>query len=245
MNMRSCGGTDKLSPAIYHSGCSDDVGHVVKRIVQEHGLRSVALIGYSMGGNLVLRYAGLLGNETPAVLKAVVGISPLMDLAASSAALHEPQNRFYERYFLRSMLARLRRKTELFPRLYSSLYANRILEKIHSMRDFDEYVVALYGGYTGADDYYFSVASSRVVSQLSAPALIVHSLDDPFIRMLPETRKALMDNPHVSFIETRRGGHCAFLAPAEGYDGYWAEKTLFGFLLTTVESETNGSRLVG
>jgi len=245
INMRSCGGTDKLSPTIYNSGCWHDVALVVERIVSEHHLHAIAVIGYSMGGNLVLSYAGQFGNNPPPFLKAAVGISPLMDLAASSAALHEPQNRIYEKYFLRSMIARLHRKAELFPRLYFRLYADRVLEKIHSMRDFDEYVVAPYGGFTSADDYYYSVASSNVASALSIPTLIIHSLDDPFIRMLPETRQALIDNPYVSFIETPYGGHCAFLAPANGYDGYWAEKTLLGFLLATSESEANGSRLVG
>ncbi|HEX3435210.1 MAG TPA: alpha/beta fold hydrolase [Pseudacidobacterium sp.] len=245
MNMRSCGGTDKLSPAIYHSGCSNDVARVVERIVCEHGLQAVALIGYSMGGNLVLKYAGEFSANAPSVLKAVVGISPLMDLAPSSAALHEVQNRFYERYFLHAMITRARRKGEFFPRQYMRVCLDGTLHRIHSMRDFDEYIVAPFGGFSSADDYYHTVASSRVASQLNVPTLIVHSLDDPFIRMLSETRQALIDNPHVSFIETSHGGHCAFLAPADGYDGYWAEKTLLGFLLATTEAQANGSRLVG
>jgi predicted alpha/beta-fold hydrolase len=242
MNMRSCGGTDKLSPAIYHSGCSGDIAQVVEHIVQQHQLQAIALIGYSMGGNLILKYAGELGTSVPSVLKAAVGISPLMDLAASSAALHEPKNRIYEKYFLRTMIDRVRRKAELFPRIYLPFYASGQLNRLHSLRDFDEHVVARFGGFTGADDYYYSVASSRVAAQLSVPTLILHSLDDPFIRMLPETRQTLIDNPTVSFIETQRGGHCAFLASATGYDGYWAEKTLLGFLLATTQSLTaNGS----
>jgi uncharacterized protein len=241
MNMRSCGGTDKFSPAIYHSGCSNDVARVVDAIVSRKGLQWVALIGYSMGGNLVLKYAGELGADAPAVLKAVVGISPLMDLAASSAALHEPQNRFYEKHFLRLMIDRIRRKAELFPDIYLPFYASGMRRKLHSMRDFDEQVVARFGGFADADDYYYSVASSKVASQISLPTLIVHSLDDPFIRMLPETRQVLIDNPHVNFIETLHGGHCAFLADAAGYDGYWAEKTLLGFLLSTVPSQVHGS----
>ena len=235
MNMRSCGGTDRLSPAIYHSGCSNDVACVVDAIVSKHQLQTVALIGYSMGGNLVLKYAGEFGISAPSALKAVVGISPLMDLAASSAALHEPQNRFYERYFLRSMVDRIRRKAELFPAIYLPFYTSGMLRKLSSMRMFDQEVVARFGGFADADDYYHSVASSRVASRLSVPTLILHSLDDPFIRMLPETRQVLIDNSHVNFIETQHGGHCAFLAPASGYDGYWAEKTLLGFLLSTTQ----------
>ena len=241
VNMRSCGGTDRFSPAIYHSGCSIDVARVVDEIVSRERLQAVALIGYSMGGNLVLKYAGELGDSAPSVVKAVVGISPLMDLAASSAALHESQNRFYEKYFLRSMIDRIRRKTELFPDIYLPFYASGMLRRLRSMRDFDEQVVARFGGFADADDYYYSVASSKVASQLRVPTLIVHSLDDPFIRMLPETRQTLIDNPHVNFVETRHGGHCAFLAPTAGYDGYWAEKTLLSFLLATVPDRVHGS----
>jgi predicted alpha/beta-fold hydrolase len=238
MNMRSCGGTDELSPAIYHSGCSQDVAAVVAKITELHQLQSVAVIGYSMGGNLVLKYAGEVATAPPPQLKAAVGVSPLMDLAASSAALHEPQNRIYEWHFLRSMLDRIRRKAELFPNLYSTAE----LGKIRSMRLFDEHIVARYGGFTSADDYYYSVASSQFASRFRVPTLILHSLDDPFIRMLPATRAALVENSNVTYIETQHGGHCAFLAPAKNDDGYWAEKTLLGFLLVQTLEETLGDR---
>jgi uncharacterized protein len=142
MNMRSCGGTDELSPGIYHSGRSEDVAAVVDGLVREHGLLSIALVGFSMGGNLVLKYAGEASAEAPPELRAVVGISPLMDLAPSSKALHEPANRIYEWKFLRGMLRRFRKKVGLFPQLYSF----DGLDQIKSMRDFDQNVVARYGG---------------------------------------------------------------------------------------------------
>ena len=236
MNMRSCGGTDELSPTIYHSGRSEDVAAVVARIIEAQRLESIALVGYSMGGNLVLKYAGELAAAPPAQLKAVVGVSPLMDLAVSSAALHEPLNRIYEWRFLLSMLARVRRKSNLFPDIYSSAG----LEKIRSMRLFDEHVVARYGGFSNANDYYYTVASSQYAESFSLPTLIVHSLDDPFIRMLPATRTALIENPNVTYVETQHGGHCAFLAQPGNDDGRWAETTLLGFLL----EQANGSGLV-
>lgn len=232
MNMRSCGGTDELAPTIYHSGRSVDVGHVVEEIIRLHQIQFIALIGYSMGGNMVLKYAGELGRSAPRQLKAVVGISPLMDLAISSAALHRPQNRIYERRFLSRMVRHFRRKTELFPNLYS---ANG-LEKIRTMRMFDDEIVARYADFASADDYYARVSSSNVAGALALPTFIIHSLDDPFIKMLPETGAKLRSNRNVTFIETERGGHCAFLAAADGYDGYWAEKRLFEFLQTTAAS---------
>lgn len=234
MNMRSCGGTDDICPTIYHSGRSGDVGAVLRTIVEKHGIESVALIGYSMGGNLIFKYAGEVAEAPPPQLKALIGVSPLMDLDVSSAALHERRNRVYEWHFLRNMISRVR----LRMRMYPALYGDAQVDRISSMRLFDDHIVARYGGFADADDYYRKVASSRFADRLNVPTLILHSLDDPFIRLRPATRKALIHNPHVNYVETERGGHCAFLeASQNGHDGRWAEKTLLGFLL----AHANGS----
>ncbi len=232
MNMRNCGGTETLSPTLYHSGLSGDVGRVMETLAGEKDLKAFALVGYSMGGNLVLKLVGELGDRVPGYVKAVVGVSPAMDLAASADALHNPPNRVYEWKFLRGLRRRFRRKAELFPAIYSTAG----LESIATLRQFDDRITARYSGFAGADDYYARAASSRVASQIAVPTLILHALDDPFVRMLPPTRAALLENPRVRLIETAHGGHCAFLAPAVAYDGYWAEKTLLGFLLSVTAS---------
>ena len=231
MNMRSCGAGEQLSPSIYHAGRSEDVAMVMAELARTHLIRSFALVGYSMGGNLVLKLAGELGSALPPYLKAVVGVSPLMDLVASSAALHEPQNRLYEKRFLGDLLRRFRHKVDLYPGLYSADGLNTI----RTMRQFDEQVVARYGGFADADDYYHSAASSNRAQDIAVPTLILQALDDPFIRLTPDTRAKLLANPRVVLLETRHGGHCAFLSLDSGDAGYWAEKTLLDFLLATVE----------
>ena len=90
-------------------------------------------------------------------------------------------------------------------------------------------------GFSGADDYYDRASSSHWAPQIAVPALILHALDDPFIRMLPSTRAALLANHRVRLVETAHGGHCAFLASADEYDGYWAEKMLLDFLLSVTK----------
>jgi hypothetical protein len=230
MNMRNCGGTEALAPTLYHSGLSGDVDAVMRFFVDLHHLQSIALIGYSMGGNLVLKLAGDLGKTPPTQLRAVIGISPVIDLAPSSDALHLWQNRIYEKKFVRAMLRRFRRKASLFPRAFDP---NRAIG-ISSLRDFDERIIALYAGFSGAEDYYHRVAAARVIDQITVPTLILNSADDPFIRIAPETREKIIANPNITFLETAQGGHCAFLAqpdPATGYDGYWAEHTLLRFIL--------------
>ena len=232
MNMRNCGGTEAWTPTLYHSGRSADVTAVALHFQQKHALERVAMIGYSMGGNLVLRMAGVLGVDVPRWLTAVATVSPVTDLAESADALHQPSNRIYEQHFLRRLMRRYERKAELFPERYRV----RDLPAIRSIRDFDEEIVAPHSGFSGADDYYHRASSARQADALSIPTLILHALDDPFIRMHHLTRETLLANPAVRLVESRHGGHCAFLAartsPAPKlFCRHWAEITSMRFVL--------------
>jgi predicted alpha/beta-fold hydrolase len=230
MNMRNCGGTEQLTPTLYHSGLSQDVEGVMRYFLETQSLQSIALIGYSMGGNLVLKCVGDMGANAPRQLRAVVGVSPVVDMAESADALHEPMNRLYERRFLRAMLKRFRRKSMLFPRAFDPQRGAHIT----SLREYDERITALYAGYKNADDYYFRAAAARVLDKIALPTLLIHASDDPFIRFTAATRAAIAANPQITWLETEHGGHCAFLAtpnPAADDDGYWAETTARKFIL--------------
>jgi hypothetical protein len=229
MNMRGCGGSDALTPTVYHSGRSADVGAVVRHFAERFGLQRVALVGYSMGGNLVLKLAGEWSARPPLV--AVATVCPAIDLAASADALHEPANRVYEWDFLRSLMRRLRHKARLFP----AIYQLRGLGPIRSIREFDQKIVAPYCGFHSADDYYYRAASARVVDRIAVPTLILCAQDDPFIRLFPETRARILLNPHIAFVESRHGGHCAFLGRGSGNDIHWAEATVVRYLQAVAE----------
>ncbi|HLI61779.1 MAG TPA: alpha/beta fold hydrolase [Terriglobales bacterium] len=225
MNMRNCGDTEHLGPTLYNSSMSGDVGAIAHNLIAE-GLEKLALVGYSMGGNLVLKLLGEWGAGAPPQVKAAVGVSPAMDLAASADALHERVNRIYEWKFLLALRRRMLRKAALYPERYDVRY----LRGVRSLRDFDDQITARYCGFRDAQDYYTRAAASRVVEHIALPTLVLHALDDPFIRVLPETRDKLLKNPQVTFLETAHGGHCAFLAAANGYDGRWAERQAVAFI---------------
>jgi predicted alpha/beta-fold hydrolase len=240
MNMRNCGDTDDLTPTLYHSGLSADVGAVVEHYARLHGLERVALAGYSMGGNLVLKLAGEWGSRPP--LCAVATVCPAIDLAAGSDALHEPVNRMYEWHFLRGLMRRYRRKAALYPRIYET----ESLGPIRSIREFDDKIVARYCGFRDADDYYYRAASARVVDRIAVPTLILSAIDDPFVRLMHETRKALLANPYVQLVETAHGGHCAYLSNDPGNEIHWAESTVVRYLMQFAPAlkpngRTNGS----
>jgi predicted alpha/beta-fold hydrolase len=220
MNMRNCGATDHLTTTLYHSGRSADVAAVVDHFTRRHALERVALVGYSMGGNLVLKLAGEWGARPP--LFAVAAVCPAMDLALSADALHAPSNRLYERHFLRNLMRRFHRKAGLFPAIYTVAG----LGPIRSIREFDQKIVAPHCGFRDADDYYFRAAAARVVDRIAVPTLILFAADDPFIRLAPETRAAILANPSIRLVETVHGGHCAFLCSSPGDEIHWAEATI-------------------
>jgi len=228
MNMRNCGDTEHLGPTLYNSGMSGDVGAIAQALIAVDGLQKLAFVGYSMGGNLVLKLLGEWGEQVPPEVKAGVGVSPAMDLASSADALHHPANRIYEWKFLRGLRRRVRRKLALYPERYE--VDVRELRRLRSLRDFDDKITAPYSGYSDAQDYYTRAASAKVIDRISVPTLVLHAEDDPFIRVLPATREKLQRNPRIAFVETAHGGHCAFLADPNGYDGRWAERQTIAFI---------------
>ena len=226
MNMRNCGGTEKLTPTLYNSSMSADVGVVVQTFIDEDRLSPIALAGFSMGGNLVLKLAGEWGSEAPAQVRAVTAVSPAIDLGISADALHDWRNRIYEYKFLHGLRSRMSRKAAIYPERYKPYP----LLSIRTLRDFDDQITSRYGGFSGADDYYYRAASARVIDRIAVPTLIINSLDDPFIRLSVETRAKILANRHIRFIETEHGGHCAFIAERDGFDGRWAERKLVEFV---------------
>jgi uncharacterized protein len=230
MNQRNCGGMDHCAPTLYNSSLSGDVAAVARNVIETDGVSRLALAGFSMGGNLVLKLAGEWGSDAPTQFRAVAAVCPAIDLAASADALHEPPNRIYELYFLMQLFRRLRRKARLFPAQFD---ASR-LHGVSSVREFDDRITAYYCGFDNADDYYARAAAANVIERISAPALIIHAANDPFIRLQPETLRKIAANPNITYIESEDGGHCAFVGEQNGDgkndDGRWAERQVVEFL---------------
>ena len=228
MNQRNCGGMDHCAPTLYNSSLSADVAAVANSVIENDGVSRFALVGFSMGGNLVLKCAGEWGGEGPMQFKAVAAVCPAMDLADSADALHAPRNRIYEWYFLLQLFRRIRIKAKYFPKDFD---AGR-LRGVTSLRLFDDRVTAPYCGFAGADDYYARAAAAKVVDRIAVPGLIIHAANDPFIRLRPETLEKIAGNPNLTYVETADGGHCAFLGEpdGDGYDGRWAEREVVQFV---------------
>ena len=238
-NQRNCGGTDAFAPVLYHSGLSHDVAVVTRDVIARDGVSRLARVGFSMGGNIVLKLAGEWGSQAPPQFCAVATCCPAIDLAKSADTLHQPANRIYETYFLWALHRRMLHKARLFPEHFD---VSR-LRGIGSLREFDDKVTAYYCGFAGVDDYYDRASAAHVVERIAVPTLILYAANDPFIRITAETRRKISSNPNISFVETEDGGHCAFIGQPVGSpartgkdgdgsydDGYWAEHEIVNFL---------------
>ena len=220
LNQRNCGGTEQHGPGLYHSGLTGDADIVLRALAATHGIDRVFVAGYSLGGNLALKLAGEYGNAAPPQLRGVAAVSPVMDLAACVAALERRQNIPYQWNFVRALRARMRRKAAHFPGRYD---LGR-LDRIWTVRSFDETYTAPHFGFASAADYYHRASARRVIDRIRVPALILTAMDDPFVPPGPFADPALTSNPNVHLVLTRHGGHCGFITdPAPGDDGYWAE----------------------
>lgn len=226
LNQRNCGGTERLSAGLYHSGLTADPAAVVRELVEVDGLRSISVAGYSLGGNVALKLAGDYRSEFPVALRSICAVSPTMDLARCVEALERRTNVLYEWNFVRNLKRRMRRKALAFP----GRFPVERLPKVRTVRGFDELFTAPYHGFRDADDYYYRASSLRVVHRIKIPTLIMAAADDPFVPAGQFLDPAIEANPHITARVTQYGGHCAFLSPpSDGFDGYWAERAIVAF----------------
>lgn len=226
LNQRNCGGTEHLTPGLYHSGLTDDPRHVIEILTRDEGLPEFVVVGYSLGGNLTIKLAGEIGSSRDLPVSAVAAISPTLDLDLCVHALERRANIPYHFNFVRHLKARMRRKAQSWPDAFDL----RPLRSIWTIRKFDDVYTAPHHGFEGASDYYFRASALRTVNCISIPALIMSAEDDPFVPVSQFGVEGLRNNPYVTVCLERHGGHCGFAGLARDDDGYWAETMAVNFL---------------
>jgi len=229
LNQRNCGGTERLTPTLYHSGRSADFRAVVEELIGRDGLPEIFIAGFSMGGNLVLKMAGEFADSAPAELRGIIAVAPCLDLAACCDALCAPRNFVYNRHFVKSLKRRMRHKAGLFPEIYSANGLIGDLARVRNVRDFDESITARYCGFEGTDDYYARSSAMRFLDTIRKPTLILTAQDDPFVPYWTFDTAALRENPNIRLVAPAHGGHCAFVSQEGGPERFWAESRIVEF----------------
>ncbi len=225
LNQRNCGGTQHLTESLYHSGLSGDIRAVVMELIARDGLAKVFAAGFSMGGNLVLKMAGEFGDLAPPSLCGFVALAPSVDLAGCAHALEEPSNFFYERHFVRRMKRRMREKARLYPHRYPI----GEMHEIHTVRGFDEAITARFCGFHNAADYYARSSAIRIIQNIRKPTLVIAAQDDPVVPFAAFENPAIRENPHITLLVPKHGGHCAFISKESGDERFWSEARIVEF----------------
>jgi uncharacterized protein len=229
LNQRNCGGTESLTPTLYHSGRNGDIRAVILELIDRDGHPEIFAAGFSMGGNLVLKMAGEFGGPAPAQLRGVVAVNPSFDLAACANALSEPRNFIYNGHFVRRLKHRMRYKARLFPEIYLTDGKVEGLDRVRSVREFDDAITARFCGFASADDYYARSSATNVLAGIDRPTLILTAQDDPFVPFRTFERPAICENPKIQLIAPRYGGHCGFISEERGPERFWAEVRVVEF----------------
>jgi predicted alpha/beta-fold hydrolase len=220
LNLRNCGGTEAIAATLYNAGQSDDAGAALAAIEAQGFPRPYALLGFSLGGNIALRYAGLTGVECRADV--VAGVNPPVDLALCIASMERPVNALYHAYFTRSLCAHLRRirRVRQVPGPHASP------RSIGGIRGFDERFTAPDAGYAGAADYYRGASAASVLSGVRRKALILSAIDDPFVpvSMFDDHKTA---SPWLKFAHPAAGGHCGYWSASR--PRFWAADAVLRF----------------
>ncbi|MCC7009220.1 MAG: alpha/beta fold hydrolase [Acidobacteria bacterium] len=227
LNQRNCGGTEALTPSLYHSGLTADPRAVIEQVAAVDGIRRFGIIGYSLGGNLTMKLAGELAGTSPPLVRAVAAICPTIDLDRCVRAIERPRNIAYQFNFVRNLKARMRRKAALWPGAFDLAPLGRVW----TIRKFDDVYTAPSHGFGDAATYYERASALRVIDRIRIPSLILTSADDPFVPVAQFDEPAVRDNPHVRVLVTPHGGHCAYIGAADDQgDRYWAERAAIDFL---------------
>ena len=190
LNQRNCGGTESLTPTLYNSGLSGDYRAVLLELIERDSLPEIFFAGYSMGGNLVLKMAGELSDAAPRQLRGVAAVCPGSTWLVRRR--HRSAAKFHlSKSFCQGLKSRMRRKAKLYPGLYD---LNR-MQRVRTLREFDEVITATYCGFSGASDYYERSSALRAVDKIKIPTLIVTAQDDPFVPFESFSDPALTEQP--------------------------------------------------
>lgn len=225
VNLRGCGSGRGLAKSTYHCGRTDDILEALKAITEENPHSPNVLIGYSMGGNIVLKLAGELREEASRYLKKVIAVNPPIDMSSSVKLFQSRENTLYLRYFaklLKEDIEYMKRHFESFPKV--NLPRNMTLE------DFNRMFVVPYFGFKDVEDYYRYASSKYVISEIKVPCKVLFSQDDPIVSW--ETIKDVKIPDNMDIYVTKKGGHLGYIGNAIDERGfYWLDSLLFDWIL--------------
>ncbi len=226
MNHRSCGGELNRKPGMYHSGWTLDLHEVLLMVEALGRYRSVDLVGFSLGANVVLKYLGEDPSRVPAIVRRAVALSVPCDLEDAARALDRPGCAIYMRY----LLDLLRKKIILKSRLFPGMFDLTGLDRLRTFRQFDDRFTAPLHGFRDAQDYWRRSSSRQFLGGIERGACIINAVNDPFLGPGCFPLSEVRGNGALRLIAPGTGGHVGFVGSGNPGWMYWSEWMALRFL---------------
>ncbi|MDA0329030.1 MAG: hydrolase [Gemmatimonadetes bacterium] len=227
MNFRGCSGAPNRALRFYHSGDTADAAWLLGRIRERHPHSRIGAMGFSLGGNVLLKLMGERSDGGVGLLDAAAVMSVPYDLSAGSTELERTRmGRVYAAYFLRSLQKKVASKWE---RLGAALDLEAV-RRVRTIRDFDERVTAPLNGFVDAEDYYSQSSSVGYLNKIQVPTFLLHAEDDPFLPRASIPTDPTQISASTRLVLTHAGGHVGFLAGSPRAPNFWGEAAVARFL---------------
>lgn len=224
-NFRSCSGETNRLLHSYHCGATEDLQTIISHALKTGRYGHLSLVGFSLGGNMTLKYLGDLGTDVDPRICGAVAFSVPCDLASSSVALESFANRIYMTRFLADLRKKIRLKMAMFP---GQLH-DEGLDKMRTFREFDHAYTAPLHGFESGVEYWRLASSKPVLPRIAIPTLLVNARNDPFLAPPCFPEEAARINPNFHFEAPRSGGHVGFVS-FNARSEYWSETRAVEFI---------------
>ncbi len=227
LNLRSCSGEDNLLLDTYHSGKTEDVDFVIKYIVNNYNYDSVVIIGFSLGGNLTLKYLGEYQEKLSDKIKGGIAVSVPIDITTAEKELDKFKNKLYVEVFFKTLKSKILEKANKFPEF--DLDKER-LKKATKFKHLEHLYTVPVFGFKNPEDYWQKASSKPFLSKIDRPTLLVNAKDDTFLSAECYPRKEAINSRNFYLEIPDFGGHCGFISSFKTEENNWLESKIFSFI---------------
>ena len=231
-NLRSCSGEDNLLLSTYHSGKTEDVAFVIEHLLENYNYDNIVLVGFSLGGNLTLKYLGEYQEKLSSRIKGGVAISVPVDITSAEQEMDKIKNKLYVEIFFKTLKNKILEKAHKFPeyrlnqdKLFKATKFKH-LEKLYTVPVF---------GFESPEDYWIKASSKPYLSKIDRPTLLVNAKDDTFLSPACYPTKAALQSKYFYLEITDYGGHCGFIQSFKPQENTWLEKRISSFISEKIQ----------
>jgi len=226
-NLRGCSGEDNILLSTYHSGKTEDLEFVISYLIENYFYDKIMIVGYSLGGNITLKYFGEHVKTISDKVSCGVAISVPVDLASSSRTMGTSKNKIYMYKFLRSLRKKILIKTQKYPDYKLDI---KKLLKSKTFKEFDGLYTAPVSGFSGPEDYWEKASSKPYLPSIKKPVLLISSKDDPFLAKECYPYKEAKESNYFHLEVTKYGGHVGFISSFLPKKNRWLENRILQFI---------------